>query len=137
VSLREDRESAIVSLVSRNPEGVTRSEIHLALSIPYMSLDRLLRKLLRDERLEKVPIKRPGKKRPFVYMYILPEWDGTRRKVYKRVQENPPERGPHSEETKRKIAEAHRGKKRGPLPAAVRAKISAAHARRRSNAIQA
>jgi hypothetical protein len=82
-----NRESEIMSLFHRYPEGHTRGELHERLGIPLMSLDRVLKRMVRDEKLVKVGVRSPryGKRvRPVAYIYLLNEWDGQRRNGYQR-----------------------------------------------------
>ena len=82
-----NREASIISLIYRYPEGQTRGEMHKLLDIPLMSLDRILKRMVRDDKLVKVGVRKPkyGKRcRPVSYIYLLSEWDGTRREGYQR-----------------------------------------------------
>ena len=72
------RGDEVLSILRRNPCGRTRSELAVDMTVNYQHLGRLLRRMVREERIDKVPMYGRGQDRatrPLAYVYVLPEWD--------------------------------------------------------------
>ena len=128
-SKHAEREAAVLSYIRWHPEGVIRNELLKHTGLPVMSLTRTLKKMVAEEVLNKTGV--GGKKRPLVYFYTLADWDGFACNRYKVRRPGQNLGRKLSQATKDKIAAAHRGKRRGPLSAEHRAKLSKARGKRK------